>query len=135
MNPLFADGLADMPAAMGAYRLLLDLDAPLTGRFARTDFTLQPGRYAYCGSANGPGGIAARVARHLRQDKKPHWHIDQLTVAAKSISALAFPGGSECQLVARLAAHGASTPLPGFGSSDCRQCASHLLQCHWIGGS
>jgi Uri superfamily endonuclease len=112
----------------GAYLLQITLAAPLTGHFARTPFILAPGTYAYCGSANGPGGIAARVGRHLRKDKKTHWHVDQLTLAAAAISATGFPGGSECALVERLVAAGATFPLPGFGSSDCRVCRSHLLR-------
>jgi len=118
---------ADLPRESGAYVLLIELAAPFTGRFASQDFTLPQGRFAYCGSANGPGGIAARVARHFRRDKKPHWHVDQLTIAARHITARAFPAGSECALVAKLLAAGATTPLPGFGSSDCRRCAAHLL--------
>lgn len=121
------DDCAHMPNDAGAYVLLIDLAAPFAGRFAGRDFTLPPGRYAYCGSAKGPGGIAARVARHFRRDKKPHWHVDQLTIAARSTSALTFPTGSECALAARLVEAGASTPLPGFGSSDCRICTAHLL--------
>jgi Uri superfamily endonuclease len=112
----------------GAYLLTITLAAPLSGSFAHTPFTLAPGTYAYCGSANGPGGIAARVSRHMRRAKKPHWHIDQLTMEANEISALGFPGGSECALVERLVAAGATFPLPGFGSSDCRCCTSHLLR-------
>ena len=44
---------------------------------------LAPGCYVYAGSARGPGGIRARVRRHLRPDKTPHWHIDQVTAYAK----------------------------------------------------
>ena len=41
---------------------------------------------------------------------------------------LAFPGGHECGLIERgRALPGASVPIPGFGSSDCRSCAAHLL--------
>ncbi len=124
---LFPDALPSDTAATGAYLLTITLSTPLSGSFARTPFTLAPGTYAYCGSANGPGGIAARVSRHLRRAKKPHWHVDQLTMAAAQISAMGFPGGSECALVERLVAAGATFPLPGFGSSDCRCCVSHLL--------
>ncbi|TIX51357.1 GIY-YIG nuclease family protein [Alteraurantiacibacter aquimixticola] len=118
---------APVSSAKGAYVLLLYLEGETSGRFGRRDFTLPAGRYAYCGSANGPGGIAARVGRHMRHDKSAHWHVDQLTVAASDITALAFPGGSECALVERLLAAGAHLPLPGFGSSDCRRCEAHLL--------
>ncbi len=120
------DDCAGLPSEPGAYVLLITLSEQHRGRFAGKDFTLEPGRYAYCGSAKGPGGIAARVGRHFRRDKKAHWHIDQLTIAAASISALAYPGQGECALMARLVEAGASVPFPGFGSSDCRLCAAHL---------
>lgn len=42
---------------------------------------------------------------------------------------MAFPGQSECALLARLLEidEGVSVPVPGFGSTDCRRCPSHLL--------
>ncbi len=39
---------------------------------------LAEGWYIYFGSAFGPGGLAARVDRHLRRHKTRHWHIDHL---------------------------------------------------------
>jgi len=39
---------------------------------------LLPGYYIYIGSAFGPGGVRARMLRHLRADKPKHWHIDYL---------------------------------------------------------
>lgn len=128
----FIRAAAQAPAEPGAYVLLVELGAQLVvaagrGRVA----TLAPGRYLYCGSAKGPGGLRARLARHMRRDKKPHWHIDQLTEAGAVLGAWATPGGSECALVARLA-H-LPVPLEGFGSSDCPRCRSHLL--HWPAGT
>lgn len=90
--------------------------------------SLRPGAYVYCGSANGPGGLRARLARHLRADKRRHWHIDHLLAAARVDDLVALPGGNECDLVARFAAVvGNNFPVPGFGSSDCRRCRAHLL--------
>ena len=89
---------------------------------------LDPGLYVYAGSAFGPGGIRARVGRHLRMDKKPHWHIDQLSNRVACIDVKSYPGGRECALVADLLAAGATVPVPGFGSSDCRDCAAHLVR-------
>ena len=123
-----ASNCENLPKDAGAYILLISLAEEFSGRFAATDFTLPAGRYAYCGSANGPGGIAARVSRHFRKHKKPHWHVDQLTLAASNLSALTFPGASECGLVAKLEKQGAKPPLPGFGSSDCAICTAHLLR-------
>ncbi len=117
---------ARLPADPGAYLLLLDLARGLAVRLpGRRETVLAAGRYLYCGSARGPGGIKARVGRHLRRDKVVRWHIDQLTAAGTVRGAWVFPGGSECALVAGLA-H-LPMPIPGFGSSDCRVCVSHLL--------
>lgn len=118
-------GLDPLP---GAYVLLLRIDtpAPLPERFGGA--LLPPGLYAYCGSARGPGGLRARLSRHFRRDKTKRWHIDWLTTMATEIAALAVPGGDECTLRAALARlPGTSHPVPGFGSSDCRDCPSHLV--------
>ncbi len=114
----------------GAYVLFIDLDVPLTLPIpALPPSVLMPGRYAYCGSAFGPGGIGARVRRHLRRDKTLHWHVDHLTVIGRIAAAGARIGGRECDLLRRLLAlPGAAVPVPGFGSSDCRFCPSHLVR-------
>ena len=87
-----------------------------------------PGWYLYAGSAYGPGGLRARLARHFKPQKKPHWHIDRLTNIRTPAAALSMPGGRECIVAADLTAGQAfAYALPGFGASDCRQCRSHLL--------
>jgi len=90
-----------------------------------TPQTLAPGRYLYCGSAKGPGGLTARVARHMRRGKPIRWHVDHLTERGAIRGAWIFPGHEECALAARLSHLPA--PILGFGSSDCRRCASHLF--------
>jgi Uri superfamily endonuclease len=127
-GPLMARTAPDgLPAESGAYLLLLGLGDEVEIARAGIREILPPGWYLYAGSAYGPGGIAARVARHFRRDKPRHWHIDALTGAA-ALHALSFPGGRECDLVARLRAQpDFRAPVPGFGSSDCRTCESHLL--------
>lgn len=115
--------------APGAYALYLHIDEPVALAIARLgNPTLTPGAYVYAGSARGPGGIAARVARHLRADKTAHWHIDHLSARAARIEVRSFPDGRECDLVAALLADGATVPVPGFGSSDCPTCAAHLVR-------
>ncbi|MDP2699733.1 DUF123 domain-containing protein [Thalassospira sp.] len=125
------DVLAHLPKAAGAYVLVIELAHDLmlqNKRFAGV--ILGKGTYLYCGSARGPGGIAARVKRHCRTDKKPHWHVDELTAnGAGRVSAVwVVPGGNECALREKGASiPGMSIPVPGFGSSDCKKCQSHLL--------
>jgi histidyl-tRNA synthetase len=115
----------DAPPVPGAYALLVEIDRPVMARAGRREATLEAGRYLYCGSARGPGGLRARLGRHMRHGKSLRWHIDQLTEAGRVLGAWIAPGGDECALVETLA-H-CSAPLPGFGSSDCPRCRSHLL--------
>ena len=120
--------LNPLPDAPGAYALILRL-----ARETRLDIrtlgrpVLPAGLYLYAGSARGPGGIRARVARHLRRNKAPVWHIDRLTEAARVERVIAFPGGRECAIADFALAHGARTPIPRFGATDCRRCEAHLL--------
>lgn len=116
--------------AKGAYLLVITLEKPLLMALpGRPPAMLSPGLYAYCGSAYGPGGLKARVARHLRADKPQRWHVDRLT-AVGSVSAVALaPSGRECDLFERVRAlPGTDVPVPGFGSSDCRRCTAHLAR-------
>ena len=113
----------------GAYLLVIALDRELPVRLPRRPEAVLPcGLYGYCGSARGPGGLAARVRRHLRADKRPHWHIDRLTAAGRIVDVHLRPGGSECDLVNELLSQpDVGVPIPGFGSSDCRRCPAHLV--------
>jgi Uri superfamily endonuclease len=54
---------------------------------------LPAGRYLYCGSAKGPGGLKARLSRHMRRGKSVRWHVDQLTEQGLVIGSWIFPGG------------------------------------------
>jgi Uri superfamily endonuclease len=115
----------EAPSAPGAYALLLRLAEPALAKAGRRETLLAPGRYLYCGSAKGPGGLRARLARHMRRGKKAHWHIDRLTEAGTIEGAFIELGGDECALARRLS-H-LPIPVEGFGASDCRLCCSHLL--------
>ncbi|PWB95732.1 GIY-YIG nuclease family protein [Methylosinus sporium] len=121
----FIRAASKAPAAPGAYALLIGLTHPLEANAGRRAATLAPGLYLYCGSAKGPGGLRARLGRHMRQGKRRRWHIDQLTEAGESLGAWITEAKGECDLVAALAA--LPVPLEGFGSSDCPHCRSHLL--------
>ncbi|MDP6607348.1 MAG: GIY-YIG nuclease family protein [Dehalococcoidia bacterium] len=113
----------------GAYVLLFGLaqDEEIeVGRLGTVRF--QRGHYGYVGSAMGSGGLDARIARHLRAEKNCHWHIDHLLARASVSGALELETVTriECALSDALDRGKASTtPVRGFGSSDCR-CRSHL---------
>lgn len=114
----------------GTYALLLRLEKPediVVGRLGK--FAFPAGYYLYVGSALGPGGLQARLARHLRAEKRLHWHIDYLIQRTQLIEiwSIASRKRLEC-ILAEIARNlpGAQAPVPRFGSSDCR-CPSHLI--------
>jgi Uri superfamily endonuclease len=90
---------------------------------------IRKGFYIYVGSAFGPGGIRARVARHVSQSLSPHWHVDYLWPALR-IGEIWYshdPMRREHAWVHILRrVTGCSVPLRRFGASDCR-CEAHLL--------
>lgn len=123
---------ASLPDAPGTYVLLLRPRSP--GETVRIGalgtLVLEAGRYAYVGSAFGPGGLAARVGRHLRDGKKPHWHIDHLlpAVRVEEVWFSTRPEKLEERWVEALrSAPGARVPLRGFGAGDCG-CEGHLVR-------
>lgn len=127
---LGAKGVDELPALTGAYALILHLASPvILKRPDNATNPLGPGWYVYAGSARGPGGIRTRLARHLRTDKKIHWHIDQLTGLSETrIWASPVPEGNECELVKQLTRSRLfRTACAKFGSTDCRRCEGHLL--------
>ena len=118
--------------ARGSYALVVRLDRPARIAVGRLGVvSLAPGDYFYCGSALS--GLRARVARHLRAEKRLRWHVDYLLAVAQiaDVWACESPERLECRLAEELGRQpGASHPVPGFGSSDCR-CRSHLV---YLGG-
>jgi Uri superfamily endonuclease len=90
---------------------------------------LKPGFYIYVGSAFGPGGLKARIAHHCRKAVRPHWHIDYLGYSLHLTETWYTydPVHREHQWAQTLSTtRGATVPLAGFGSSDCR-CKAHLF--------
>ena len=109
----------------GSYTLLIQLteeQAITTGSLKAIYFPR--GYYAYVGSAMG--GFKSRLNRHLKSNKKPHWHIDYLLEKA-SISEIILcetKDRAECAVAQALSRQFDS--IPDFGSSDCK-CRSHLF--------
>jgi Uri superfamily endonuclease len=96
----------------------------------RSPIVLPAGRYLYCGSAKGPGGLKTQLSHHMRRCKPVRRHVDRLTEQGLVIGSWIFPGGDECRLV-QMCSY-LLMPIAGFGSSDCATCRSHLLQ--WSNG-
>ena len=87
------------------------------------------GTYVYVGSAFGPGGVAARVAHHLRIAVAPRWHMDYLRplLRIREIWYSHDPVQREHAWTRAFGGvRGSTTPFPGFGASDCG-CYSHLF--------
>lgn len=115
----------------GAYALILESARPArlaVGHLGSID--LRPGCYVYVGSALGPGGLPARIARHLDPTRPIHWHIDSLkrTTRAVEVWYVVDPVRREHAWAGAIASlRNASIPMPGFGSSDCH-CPAHLFR-------
>ena len=110
---------------VGSYILLIKLPEEETISLGkRQSVHFHGGYYAYVGSAMG--GFKTRLNRHLKQNKKPHWHIDYLLQKASITSIVLCETGYrvECTIAQALAPQFDS--VPNFGSSDCH-CPSHLF--------
>lgn len=106
------------------YQLLIRLAEPVNVRIGSLGhFEFPDGRYIYTGSAKR--NPEARIARHMSDVKRLHWHIDYLLTAkgADIAGTLRFEE-AECVVNGLTPGH---VLVPGFGASDCRAgCGSHL---------
>ena len=115
----------------GTYALILGANCQQEIQVGRLGtLTVEPGFYVYTGSALGPGGLDARVARHCREEKTLRWHIDYLRVVTRVAEVWYTEGADrwECRWAQCLARRkDATVPIDGFGASDCA-CRSHLFR-------
>lgn len=117
----------DIPPTSGTYVLILYLRKGAQVAIGRLGtITFKQGWYAYVGSAFGPGGLAARLGRHLKKKKTQRWHIDYLRTLAepRQIWYNIDPAHLEHHWAAHLL-NSTGKPVENFGCSDCR-CPSHL---------
>jgi len=109
----------------GSYILVVKLKDDLSiliGKKGKSKF--YKGCYVYIGSA--VNGLEKRIQRHLRDDKKMHWHIDYLLKYA-NITDIFYKESTykeECDIAKGLDKNLLS--IKGFGCSDCK-CESHLF--------
>lgn len=116
----------------GTYLLLLQSEQLCETRVgALGTVRLYAGRYVYIGSAFGPGGLPARLRRHLGPAPSSlHWHIDYLRRCLKVEHVLLSTDDDrhECAWVEELRSNPwASLPCAGAGASDCA-CPAHFLR-------
>ena len=109
----------------GSYILLLELNESQWISVGRLGILLfLKGFYAYVGSALN--GLESRIARHLQQGRKRHWHIDYLLDQAISYEVVLVPVERRLECTLAGALEGKLTCIYRFGSSDCR-CSGHLF--------
>lgn len=120
----------DIPHDPGTYALIMK---PIWGGEVtigkRGMISLRGGWFVYVGSAFGPGGLAARIGRHLSKKERLHWHIDYLLTAVKVAEVwftLDQVKKEEEWAVQFSARDDADNPMHGFGSGDCG-CPGHLF--------
>jgi Uri superfamily endonuclease len=116
---------SEVARVTGSYVLIITLDRPRRVEVgALGEIDVPAGAYAYVGSAMG--GLNARIARHLRDDKRLHWHIDYLLQHAEVAEVVRVESDErlECRIATGLAER--LPVLDGFGSTDCA-CAGHLF--------
>ena len=127
--------LSSLPPVFGSYALHLNLGKTHRLQVGRLgEYRFPAGDYIYLGSALGPGGLQARLGRHLRGDGRYHWHIDWLRAISVVIGCYYLETNSrlECLWSQELINYPkAGVPVPRFGASDCRSsekpCAAHLV--------
>jgi len=119
-----------MRSAPGTYALVLRCGSQAqipVGRFGV--LAVRPSYYVYIGSAFGPGGVRARVSRHVREKTARHWHIDYLRAVAVPVAVWCGYGVRDLEHRWAHIFRGlpGSFPVPGFGCSDCA-CETHLFR-------
>lgn len=134
---MISSEMTALPSEAGSYALVLRLTRPHSLQIGALGLVFfPPGQYVYLGSARGPGGLRARLGRHLLGTGKRHWHIDALRAVAqveyacylKAIQPLPAENLECCWSQALQTQAGAWLPAPGLGASDCRAgCRAHLV--------
>jgi Uri superfamily endonuclease len=120
-----------LDAKPGTYALILFSPVTRSVRVGRLGMMeVRRGHYIYIGSAHGPGGLGARVKRHLKPQATSHWHIDYLRRVTELCEVWITRDRIRREhqwaaVLSRIA--GTSMGRFGFGASDCR-CDSHLIR-------
>jgi Uri superfamily endonuclease len=122
--------IEEFKCVKGLYILLIELEPGKyrVGRFF--EGVLPGGLYIYIGSAWGRGGLAARVSRHLKKNKRKHWHIDWITSDERTriLKVYFLPRLKGEERLYRALEPIGECIVPGFGSSDTRGSKCHFLK-------
>jgi Uri superfamily endonuclease len=109
----------------GSYLLIIKLERDTIIPIGKLgEIAFNKGFYIYVGSALS--GLEQRIKRHLRENRRIHWHIDYLLQYAKIVNVFYKENNirEECHIAKKLGKKLLS--IPGFGCSDCI-CKSHLF--------
>lgn len=109
----------------GSYILLIKLSENKKIKVGKlTKLFFKKGFYVYIGSAMN--NLEKRISRHLRKNKKFHWHIDYLLQKADILEVYLKENTikEECKLANIFSEK--LEKIPGFGCSDCK-CKSHMF--------
>jgi Uri superfamily endonuclease len=109
----------------GSYLLLMELKITETipvGKLGKIDF--KKSFYIYVGSALN--GVDQRIQRHLRKQKKIHWHIDYLLNRTKIVNVFYKQSKIREECFSAKTLERELSSIPGFGCNDC-ECKSHLF--------
>jgi len=120
--------LLDVSERKGSYCVVFSINSLSFETKGGRPFFLEKGVYVYVGSAFGTGGLKRRVLRHLKREKRKHWHFDFITThpSFKPFEVWLFEGKKvECELASFIGK--VTEPVEGFGSTDCG-CPSHLFR-------
>jgi Uri superfamily endonuclease len=114
--------VASSPAV--TYQLTIDVARPVRCRIGSLGtFAFPAGTYRYTGSAKR--ALEARIARHLRREKRLRWHVDYL-LAAPGVRVVAVTRSRRAECALNRSSPGIVL-VRGFGASDCaRGCGAHL---------
>ncbi|CAN0555611.1 unnamed protein product, partial [Laminaria digitata] len=119
-----------LPCSPGTYVIALAVHGQQRLEIGRRGLLVAPeGVLLYVGSALGPGGLRARLGRHLRGGSVKRWHIDYVRRSCPPVAAWYYAGKRRkehawAQVLLQLP--GAEVPLAKVGASDC-DCSSHLI--------
>ncbi|MGC9071709.1 MAG: DUF123 domain-containing protein [Acidilobus sp.] len=127
-----------LPSSGGIYSICFALDAAVEvkGRSGRRVAAAGPGLVLYVGSAGGPGGIGARLARHLSRPGRVVWHIDSVSSSPNSRPLFVYyevgryGTQAEDELALYLMSRAYLRPLGMAGASD--SAAPHMFECYDI---
>ncbi len=102
----------------GSYFLVIRVDTDGEVKTKGRVFLIRKGYYVYVGSAMN--SLERRVARHFRNEKKLHWHIDYLLRGAELLRAYLIPSEKRLEEQLSLEVLKYGEPVGGFGAGDVR---------------